>query len=195
MSDRAPSPPRSPSPSTADPVPSPFHRRPEPGEYDAFYGTYVSKVPEGDVLEILETQLASTVELLAAIPQDRWDHRYAPGKWTIREVVGHVIDAERVFAYRALRFARGDTTPLPGMDQEDFMAGADFSRRSMDSLIDEHRHQRLSNLALFASFDGEVLSRTGVASDCSFTVRALIHILAGHERHHVEILKQRYLGA
>jgi len=179
----------SPSPSS-----SPFRRRPTASEYDDFYADYIAEVPDGDVLEILAEQLASSGELFASIPRDKLDHRYAPGKWTIREVVGHVIDAERVFSYRALRFARGDKTSLPGMDQETFMEGVDFGRRPMESLIAEHRHLRSSNLALFGSFDEEVLARTGVASGCPFTVRALIYIIAGHERHHVEILEQRYLG-
>jgi len=171
----------------------PSTRRPARSEYADFYAAYIGQVPDGDVLELLEEQLASSLDLFASIPADKLDHRYAPGKWTVKQVLGHVIDAERIFSYRALRFARGDATPLPGMDQETFMAGANFAQRPMASLVEEYRHQRLADLALFRSFDEEILGRTGEASGCLFTVRALVYIIAGHERHHVRILRERYL--
>jgi len=170
-----------------------FRRRPEPSEYDDFYAGYVAQVPDGDVLELLKEQGASHRELFAAIPEEKHDHRYAPGKWTVKEVIGHLIDTERVFAYRALAFARGDAAPIPGMDQDEYMAGADFGRRSMASLIDEYHHLRAADVALFGSFDEAVLDRTGVASGVPFTVRALLWIVAGHERHHLGVLKERYL--
>lgn len=171
----------------------PLPQRPARSEYADFYSGYVDQVPDGDVLEVLEEQLQASLDLFSSLAPDTIDHRYAPEKWTIREVLGHVIDAERIFAYRALRFARGDATPLPGMDQEEFMAGADFSSRPMESLVDEYRHLRLANLALFRSFDDEVMDRTGEASGCRFTVRALVYIVAGHERHHVRLLREWYL--
>lgn len=171
-----------------------FDRRPEPSEYAPFYETYVSKVGDGDIIEILRTSGSLAVETFAGVPEDRLDHRYAEGKWSVREVIGHVIDAERVFAYRVLRFARGDQTPLPGMDQEVFMAGADFGRRSLRSLVDEFRHLRAANVALFASFSGVELARGGVASEMGVTVRALVYIIAGHAIHHLGVLEQRYLA-
>ena len=168
-------------------------RRPQPDEYDACYADYVGCVPDGDVLATFATQRDELLALITGLPEGTLDHRYAVGKWSVREVVGHVIDAERVFSYRALRFARGDATPLPGMDQDEFIAGADFAHRSHASLVDEYVHLRSANIALFGSFDDEALCRTGVASDCPFTVRALIWLTAGHERHHLDVLRERYL--
>lgn len=173
-------------------MPNPFTRRPAPTEHDLFYATYVDAVPDGDVLATLEAQQGEAEALFGELGADRWDHRYAPDKWTIREVLGHVIDAERVFSLRALWFARGDAGPQPGMDQDEWMAGADFASRSPESLLSEYHHLRSANRALFASL-GEALDRTGVASGCTFTVRALVWIVAGHERHHLEVLRARYL--
>jgi len=172
---------------------TPACRRPGPDEYDAFYADYVGCVPDGDVLATLAAQRDEMLALLAGLSRDVLDHSYASGKWSVCEVVGHVMDAERIFAYRALRFSRADQTPLPGMDQDVFMAGADFGRRSRESLSDEYGHLRGANLALFACFDETVLDRTGVASDCSFSVRALLWVIAGHERHHLDVLRERYL--
>jgi len=166
--------------------------RPRIGEYDEFYETYIGKVLEEDVLRVLRTDQAAWLELLAGMPAAAWDTRYAPEKWSVRELVGHVIDAEREFSGRAFRFARGDGSAMPGMDQHAFVAGADFARRAPASLIGEFEHLRSANIALFASFDQAVLGRTGVASDCRFTVRALIYIIAGHSRHHLGVLKTRY---
>ena len=168
-------------------------RRPIRSEYDDYYHRYISLVPEGDIIEILEGQLASSLEFLSGIPGEKQDHRYAPGKWTVKELLGHIIDVEWLFTYRALQFARGDASPLPGMDQERWMAGADFAERSMDSLTDELRRLRHANLILFKSFDDEALDRTGVASGCQFTVRSILSIIAGHQFHHIDILKSRYL--
>jgi len=167
--------------------------RPDRSEYDAYYETYVSRVPDGAVLDTLRAQLESTGALLDGIPAAKHGHRYAEGKWSVREVVGHVLDTERVFTYRALRFARGDATPLPGMDQDEFMAGSNFEARTLADLTDEYRHLRRASIALFASFDDTILARGGVASDCSFTVRSLLYIVAGHERHHVGVLRECYL--
>jgi hypothetical protein len=168
-------------------------QRPDRKEYDDFYHRYISLVPDGDIIDILKDQLASSLELLSGIPEEKLDHRYAPGKWTIKELVGHLIDAEWLFTYRALQFARGDTSPLPGMDQEKWIAGANFAGRTMDSLIDELRRLRQANLNLFESFDENMLARTGVASGCGFTVRSILYIIAGHQFHHIQILKSRYL--
>ncbi len=170
-----------------------WRRRPDSSEYDSYYETYVSKVGNGDVIEVLRTTGSRAAEILASVPAERLDFRYADGKWSVREVIGHMIDAERVFSYRALCFARGDETPLPGMDQDVFMARADFGGRSHESLVDEFRCLRAANVALFSSFSEEVLDRGGVASDSPVTVRALIHIIAGHVIHHLHVLQERYL--
>jgi hypothetical protein len=168
-------------------------RRPSSTEYDRFYSGYVDKVPDGDIIDILKEQLASSLDLLALVPEEKMDHSYAPGKWTLKEVLGHIIDTEWVFTYRALRFARGDKTPLPGMDQDDFMAGANFKECSFPSLLDEFRHLRTASRILFDSFGEAILDREGIASGCTFTVRSIPYIIAGHERHHVGVLTARYL--
>lgn len=168
-------------------------RRPDRSEYADFYHQYISLVPDGDIIDILATQLASTLELFSNIPEEKLNYQYAPGKWTTREVIGHIIDVERLFTFRALQFARGDSSPLPGMDQTLWMAGADFGQRSMHSLMIELRHLRAANTILFDSFGEEILDRTGTASDCQFTVRSILYIIAGHQFHHIEILKTRYL--
>lgn len=170
-----------------------FDRRPDPSEYDAFYETYVSKVGAGNVIATLRETGARAAEIFRSIPADRLDHRYAEGKWSVREVIGHMIDAERVFSYRALCFARGDRTPLPGMDQDVFMERAAFDRRDHESLCDEFEHLRAANVALFSSFSDEALDRDGVASDARVSVRALLHIIAGHVIHHLHVLQERYL--
>ena len=167
--------------------------RPQPGEYADFYAGYVDAVPEGQILGILERQLEQTLAVWRRFGESRADHRYETGKWSVREVAGHVVDTERLFSYRALAFARGDQSPIPGMDQDDWVAAADFDRRRLESIAEEFRHLRLSNLALFGSFDEETLMRRGTASDCEFTVRAMLWIMAGHERHHRRILEERYL--
>jgi hypothetical protein len=168
-------------------------RRPAANEYAEYYAGYVSQVPDHAILDILKDQQASTMNLLAGIPEAKHDYRYAPAKWTVKEVVGHLVDTEWVFTYRALRFARSDGTPLPGMDQDQFMAEANFEDRSLQSLVDEFRNLRSANLSLFESFDEGILDKTGMASDCTFTVRAILYIIAGHQIHHINILKERYL--
>jgi len=169
-------------------------RRPEPTEYNEFYAGYVAVVPEGDILDILGAEGAEALATFEEVSPGKLDYRYEPGKWTAREVVGHILDAEWIFTYRALRFARGDATPLPGMDQDEFMAGANFGERDMASMIAEFRHLRAANRALFGSFGEDVLDRSGTASGCSFTVRGLLYIVAGHAIHHVRVLRERYLG-
>jgi len=167
--------------------------RPRFGDYPEYHAQYVDQVPHGDVLEILAQQLDSSLTLLRGIDEQHAGHRYAPGKWSIKELVGHVVDIERVFAYRALVFARGDKTPLPGVEQDDLVAGGHFETRSLASLCTELEHLRRSNLALFESLSSEVLTRRGEASGFEMTVRAILFIIAGHERHHVTVLRERYL--
>lgn len=178
-------------------------RRPGPDEYNEFYGTYVQAAvqavaaraeSDGGIVAQMQTQLDRALELWTGLPEPKRDHRYAEGKWSLRQLLGHVIDAERIFSYRALCIARGDRTALPGMNQDEYMDGARFDDRSWQSLVDEYRHQRLANLALFGSFDEDALDRKGTASAFPVTVRALLWIVAGHELHHLRIVDERYLG-
>jgi hypothetical protein len=164
-------------------------RRPKASEYAEYFQRYVRLVPEGEIVSILKGQLA----WFESLPPDRWDHRYAPGKWSLKEVVGHVVDTEWVFSYRALRFARGDKTPLAGMEQDGFMAGANFDDRTRESLLAEWRHLRSAGVELFSGFSEEILDRTGQASGYDFSVRAMIYIIAGHALHHQGVIADRYL--
>ena len=168
--------------------------RPTAGDAAPYYFTYIDQVPQGDVLAVLENGVAGTRRLLDGLEPEREHHRYAPGKWTIREVLGHVIDTERVFGYRALHFARAKATPLPSMEQEEFAAVAGAGRRPVAELLDELDLLRRSHLALFRSVDAEAWERTGVASGVTFRVRSIPFILAGHEIHHRRGLAERYLG-
>lgn len=167
--------------------------RPEPGEYASYFEKYVSLVPEGGAVEALERQGRETLALLRSLPEERGGHRYEPGKWSVKQVIGHVIDAERVFAYRALRFARGDRTPLPGFDQDVFDAGADFDARTLADLADEYEAVRRSTLILFRHLSPEAWERRGTASDNEASVRAIAYVAAGHEAHHLRLLRERYL--
>ncbi len=166
--------------------------RPEPGEYADFYAGYISALPSGDILEILERQKDQLRHLAGIVAPDRETFRYAPGKWSIREIVGHLIDAERVFSYRALCFSRGDETPLPGFDENFYVANADFDARTLQSLLEELTLLRSANVLLFRSLAPEDLARVGVANSKPVSVRALAFILAGHLQHHFVVLRERY---
>ena len=170
-------------------------RRPAPDEYADFYETYVSKVPDGDVVGFLRAQLDEALALFGDIPAERGDYCYEPGKWSIKQLLGHIVDTEWVFTYRALRFARGDETPLPGIEQNLLVEGGNFASRELADLIAEFRSIRTANLILFDSFDEAILDRRGTASGCSFTVRAQLFITAGHVQHHLGVLRERYLTA
>jgi len=167
--------------------------RPGVDEHAPYYGLYVRQVPEGDVLEVLVEEVGRTVALLTPLDETQAAFRYAPGKWSIKEVVGHVIDVERVFAQRALHFARKNSTPLPSMEQDDWVAAGRFDRRTLASLLDEFTIVRQANLAMFHGFDPEAWTRRGVASGVEFTVRSLPYIIAGHEIHHRNVLETKYL--
>ena len=167
--------------------------RPGADEYAAFYAGYVAGVPDGELLVLLRDQLAETEALLREFAGARADHRYAPGKWSVKEVVGHMADAERIFAYRALRFARGDRTPLPGFDENDYVRGSNASARALPEIAGELRSVRMASITLFAGLSEEALMRRGPANNAEVSVRALAWIIAGHERHHAKILRERYL--
>jgi hypothetical protein len=166
--------------------------RPEPGEYDAFYRGYVERVPDRPLLEHLARQGEATRAQLAAVSPEKARYRYAPGKWSVCEIVGHLGDAERVFAYRALRIARGDTTPLAGFDEKAWMTVADFDRRGLPDVLAELVAVRQATLALLRGLDEEACLRKGVANDATVSVRAIAHIIAGHELHHLAVLRERY---
>lgn len=167
--------------------------RPTRAEYAPFYHGYIEQVPTGDIVETLESQLSKTIVFLNAIGEARSAHRYAEGKWTIKEVVGHLIDAERIFAYRALRIARGDKTALPGYDENAYAQSARFNDRRFSDLVDELNVVRRANLFLYRSFNEEEWLRTGTADGKPVSARALAYISAGHESHHLDILQSRYL--
>jgi hypothetical protein len=169
-------------------------RRPEPGEHVPFYAGYVALVPDGDVLATLRAQAGETVSLLRGLPSDRAGHRYAPGKWSLGQVVGHVADAERVFAYRALAFARGDASELPGFDENAYAEASPAVDRPLAEVLGDLAAVRGATLSLFGALPGAAWARRGVANGNPVTVRALAWIIAGHERHHVRVLRERYLG-
>ena len=166
--------------------------RPEPAEYASFYHAYIASVPDGDVVELLRTGGRELADAIARIPEARGGHRYGPDKWTIREVIGHLIDAERIFAYRALRIARGDQTLLPGFDENEYVKSASSDQRTLADLAHELAVVRESSVLLFESFPDEVWTRTGNANGKAMSVRALAYVVAGHPRHHLRILRERY---
>lgn len=168
--------------------------KPSETEYLPYYGKYISLVPGGDILAVLGKQLDETLELLRTIPESEAGFRYEPGKWSIKELLGHLIDTERIFAYRALRFARNDQTPVPGYEQDDYVRNASFDAYPLADLAAEFESVRRASLFLFKHMDGEAWMRRGVASENEVSVRALAYIIAGHELHHREILRARYLS-
>jgi uncharacterized damage-inducible protein DinB len=167
--------------------------RPEANEYAPYYEKYVSLVPDSNVVETLERQIEETLALLGSVGEERAAHRYEEGKWSIKQVVGHMTDAERIFAYRALAFARGDKAHMPSMDPNDYMKVANFDERTLADLSEEFAQVRRANVLMFRGFSDEAWTRRGVASDNEVSVRALAHIMAGHEAHHRMILRERYL--
>jgi len=166
--------------------------RPGNTEYAPHYGDYVSAVPDGDVIDLLQRQIRETTSVLGRIDEAKSRFRYAPGKWSIREVVGHLSDAERGFTYRALRFARSDATPLPPFDENAWAEVSNADQRPLRELTAEFEAVRGATLALFRGFTPEEFARAGTASGHHITVRALAYITAGHERHHLNVLRERY---
>lgn len=169
-------------------------QRPAADEHAPYYSTYTSLVPEGDVRDHLKRQLSETVALLSGVSDERSSRAYGPGKWTLKEAVLHMADTERVFGYRMLRIGRGDTTPLPGFEQDDWVPHSGANSRSLASLVLEFATIRAATLQLMESFDAAAWARRGTASDKPVTVRALAYICAGHELHHQKILRERYLA-
>ena len=166
--------------------------RPADTEYAEWYAGYVAGVPEGDIVTLLREHGTLLGAELSAVPEARGGHRYAEGKWSIREVVGHLIDAERIFTYRAVRAARGDRTPMPGFDENAYVAAAASDHRTMADLLAELRAVRESSVALFASLPADAWTRQGLANGAEISVRALAFITLGHSLHHLRVLRERY---
>ncbi len=173
----------------------PLFHTPASDEYAPYYQTYISLLSDGDILRILEEQMNETLTLLASLTDEQAAISYAPGKWSLKEVIGHIIDCERVFAYRGMCFARGDNTPLPSFEQDEYVLGADFNDKPLDKLASEFKHLRMSNIFMFSTWSEAVQARRGTAANNSITARAIPFILAGHERHHLNIIAKRYLSS
>lgn len=167
--------------------------RPASDEHHPYFGTYIALVPETEVIPALESQMAEMVGLLRGLTEAQGGLRYAPDKWSVRGVVAHVIDSERVFAYRALRFARGDRSPLAGFDENAYAPESGADARTLRSLADEFELLRRANLEMFRGFPAEAWTRRGEANGNEVSVRALAFILAGHARHHTGLVRERYL--
>lgn len=167
--------------------------RPETHEFDPYYNTYISLVDGNEVLSILETQPADLRALFSRMPEERGTFAYAEGKWTIKEVLSHIIDGERIFGYRILRISRGDTTPIEGFEQDGYIENSNANNRCIAELIDEFDLQRRSNLLLLNNLSDEASRRMGTASEKPVSVRALAYISAGHVTHHKNILEALYL--
>jgi DinB superfamily len=168
--------------------------RPDHSEAAEYYFTYINQVGDGDIRSLLESQASQTLAQLRSLGDDESLYRYAPDKWSIRQVVSHVNDTERAFVFRALWFARGFESPLPSFDQNVAIAGAGADDRSWNSHIEEFQAIRSATLAFFHNLPASAWMRRGIASGYPFTVRALAYITAGHVNHHVRILRERYLG-
>ena len=167
-------------------------QRPAADEYAPFYETYISKVPDGDVIDLLAEQIRATEALLIDLPEERARHRYAPEKWSVKEVIGHMTDTERVMSYRALCVARGDQTPLPKFDENAFVAAANFDEIAVPDLVYDLLSTRQASIQMLRSLGEEASTRRGTASGHIVSVRALAYIIAGHELHHCGLLRDRY---
>jgi len=167
--------------------------KPQPGEYASYAAAYVAKVPNGPVIEILEYLKQSTYNFFSRITTEQADYAYAEGKWTLKQVLGHMIDTERVFSFRALCFSRGDKNPLPGFDQEEYVAASTFDARTIQDLANEFKALREANVYLYSSFTDDQSQMMGIASNHPVSVRALVYMTAGHELYHLDLIKELYI--
>jgi uncharacterized damage-inducible protein DinB len=170
-------------------------KRPQQGDYALYYENYVALVPGGDFMEILLNQQRDLVGLLSPLTEEQADFRYAPGKWSVKEVLGHISDTERIFAYRLLRIARGDQTPLASFEQDNYIQNGNFSARKLADLLQEFSTVREATISLVRSLDDAAWLRRGTASQKEVSVLALAFVIAGHDLHHRVMLEQRYLPA
>jgi hypothetical protein len=168
--------------------------RPQPGEYAPYYDRYISLVKGEDILDTLDQQRRQTILLLSGRNDEDGDFRYAPDKWSAKEVIGHVCDTERIFAYRALRIARADATPMEGFEQDDYVRNGPFAQRPLANLVEDFIAVRRATLSLLRNLDEAAWSRRGIANKNEVTVRALAYTIAGHELHHRRILEEKYFA-
>jgi hypothetical protein len=166
--------------------------KPDPTEHAPYFSRYIDLVPDGDILGTLAAQLPGTLARLRAVSEADSLRRYAPGKWSVREVLGHMIDTERIFACRALRAARHDRTPLPGFEQDDYIRAAQFDQRPWELLLEEFAAVRRSHLLMFQGFGEEAWGHQGIVNGNVFTARAAAYVIAGHELHHMQVLREKY---
>jgi uncharacterized damage-inducible protein DinB len=167
--------------------------KPTPDEYAPYAANYIASVPDGDIIEILEKLKDSSYQFYSGISEEQADYAYAEGKWTLKQVLGHIIDTERFFSFRAFCFSRGEQSPLPGFEQADYVENATFNTRTMQDLADEYKTVRESSLYIYRSLSNEQALRKGIASTYVFSVRALVYLTAGHELYHLGLIKERYL--
>ncbi len=168
--------------------------RPDQTEYAEYYEKYISLVIENHIVAAMQNQLDELQHVFASIPEEKGNFSYAENKWTINELLGHLIDGERVFAYRALRFARADQTPVEGFEQDDYVANANFNSIKLTDLVEELSLLRRANILFFKNLNAEMQIRKGTASNAEVSVRALGFIMVGHIHHHLKILNERYLA-
>lgn len=168
--------------------------RPEPNEYAPYYDRYISLIADNDIVTTLDSQRRQMLLLLSGRDEAEGDFRYAPDKWSAKEVLGHVCDTERIFAYRALRIARGDRTPIEGFEQDDYARNAPFSRRPLAEIIEDYIAVRRATLTLLRNLDEGAWTRRGIANNNEITVRGIAYTTAGHELHHRRILEQKYFA-
>jgi uncharacterized damage-inducible protein DinB len=167
--------------------------KPAPTEHHPEFSKYVTLVGEGDIVHTLEQQIENSLSVLRTIPSDKANFRYAPDKWSVKELLGHLIDSERIFSYRALTFARNDQTPLPGYEQNDYVRDADFDKRNLADMAEEFATVRRATIQLFRPLNETEWLRHGKANENDVSVRALAYIIAGHELHHMGVLRSCYL--
>jgi uncharacterized damage-inducible protein DinB len=168
--------------------------RPEVGEYDPYYQQYLDLVPDGIVLDLLEAQLSETLAAVGGLSDEQARFRYASGKWSVKEVLGHLADVERVLSYRAFRISRADRIALAGFEENDYIANANYDERPLESVAAELAQARAASLAFYRSITPEMTILRGMANEAEVTVRALAWITVGHEKHHTGVLRERYLG-
>lgn len=171
-----------------------YMNRPDRSEYDPYYEGYVALVANDDIFDTLDAQPKNLQDLLTAIPDEKGEYRYAEGKWSVKELVGHLIDGERMFAYRVFRISRGDQTPIEGFEQDGYIENAFSNGRSFADLVEEFSLLRRANMIFFNNLTDDGWDRVGTANNVSVSVRALAYIMAGHIDHHLNILKERYLA-
>lgn len=168
--------------------------KPNPDEYDPYYETYISKVKTDDPIKSLRESKKKLTQFISKLGKKQLKYRYAEGKWNIKEILMHLVDAERIFAYRALRFARNDKTKLPGFEEKEYAPASKASKRKIKSILREYEAVRNATVELFENLDEEMMMRTGIANEKPMSVRALIYVMLGHEQHHLGVIREKYLG-